>query len=358
MKKRLAPAQNTVIPTALVFFLCLLGLVFVFEASVAESLNTFGDQYYLLTQHVIGLSVGFVAFLIGRYVNPTVWIKLSPFLFFTGVLLLIAVLIPGLGLRLNGAQRWLSLGPITIQPVEFFKFALVTFFASWLSTHQRTAPFIFLAAIPSVLLMLQPDLGSLLLVLGIATSMFFIAGGSVKHLLGIGAIAIPMLILLIATSSYRLDRITTFLNPESDPLGASFHIRQITLALGRGGWLGQGLGNSRQKFSYIPEASTDSIFAIVGEEIGFLGALVIIGLYLAFFTSVYKMMVKAEQPAAIQLLGFGILSWLGLQVILNLGAVVGLVPLTGVPLPYFSYGRSAQIMMLLSTGIAIRTTQV
>ncbi|MFZ1721194.1 MAG: putative peptidoglycan glycosyltransferase FtsW [Microgenomates group bacterium] len=357
MRKKLAPAQSTVLPTILVVLLCLIGLVFVFEASVAESLLTFGDQYYLVRQHLIGLGVGAIAFLIGRYLNPTIWIKLSPIIFIIGVSLLMLVLIPGLGLRLNGAQRWLSLGPITLQPVEFFKFALVAFFASWLSNHQRTIPFIFLVAIPSVLLMLQPDLGSLLLVLGIAGSMFFIAGGSIKHLLIIGAVAIPAVVLLIATSPYRLERITTFLNPESDPLGASFHIRQITLALGRGGLVGQGLGNSRQRFSYIPEASTDSIFAIVGEEFGFIGSLLIICLYLAFFTSVYKMMVHANQPQAIQLLGFGILSWLGVQVILNLGAVVGLVPLTGVPLPYFSYGRSAQIMLLLGTGIAIRTTQ-
>lgn len=357
MKKNTAPSPLASRVTFLVFVLCIIGLVFVFEASIAESLSTFDDQYYLLRQHAIGLLIGAIAFLIGRKIDPNLWIRLSPLMYVGAILLLIAVLLPGIGLRLNGAQRWISLGPITLQPVEFAKFALVAFFANWLSAHQRTLPFVFLTAIPAVLLILQPDLGSLLLLAGISISIFFIAGGSMKHMAIAGAFALPLLILAIATSPYRMKRITTFLNPESDPLGASFHIRQITLALGRGGWFGQGLGNSQQRFAYIPEASTDSIIAIVGEEIGFIGLIVLFSLYVLLFYSMYTMIAQSKKSTSLQLLGYGILAWISLQTILNLGAVVGLVPLTGVPLPFFSYGRSAQIMALFATGIAIRATE-
>ena len=177
--------------------------------------------------------------------------------------------------------------------------------------------------------------------------------------MGVGALAIPTVLVEIVTSEYRMKRLTTFLNPQADPLGASFHIRQITLALGRGGWLGQGIGGSQQKYSYIPEASSDSIFAIIAEEIGFLGSLGIISLYIFFFYHAYKLITQQEKEPALQLLGFGIIFWIGLQLILNLSAIVGLVPLTGVPLPFISYGRSSLVMLLFATGVLLgigRTT--
>ena len=184
--------------------------------------------------------------------------------------------------------------------------------------------------------------------------MFFVAGGSMKYFAGIGIVGIPLVVIAIVMSPYRMQRLTTFLNPESDPLGAGFHMRQVTLALGRGGLWGQGIGNSNQKYSYIPEASTDSIFAIIAEEVGFVGAVAIIGtLFLVLHTG-YSLLKTTPLSAAEQLLGYGILFWIGFQIILNLSTVVALVPLTGTPLPFFSYGRSSQVMLLFASGILIR----
>ncbi len=342
----------------IVFFatclLTILGVVFVFEASTAESFATFGNQYHYLKQHLIGLAFGIVAFFVGLFIPSKIWIKTSPILYIAGIILLLLVFVPGIGLSLNGARRWISIAGIGLQPIEFFKFAMIVFYSNWLSSHQRLIPFLFLTAIPAILVILQPDLGSLLVVIAIASSMYFTAGGEIKKLLGLATVGIPFIILAIVASPYRMKRITTFINPESDPLGASFHIRQITLALGRGGLMGQGIGESQQKFSYIPEASTDSIFAIIAEEIGFLGSLGIIGIYCVFFFHAYKIVAESEQPKNIQLLGMGIILWFGLQLILNLSAVVGLVPLTGVPLPLISYGRSSLVMLLFAIGILLR----
>lgn len=342
----------------IVFFticlLTILGVVFVFEASTAESFTTFGNQYHYLKQHLIGLAFAIVAFLIGLFLPTNIWLKSSPILYFVGLLLLLLVFVPGIGLSLNGARRWISIAGIGLQPIEFFKFALIAFYSNWLSTHQRLMPFLFLTAIPAILVILQPDLGSLLVVIGIASSIYFTAGGEMKKLLSLAAIGIPFLIIAVVTSPYRMKRITTFINPESDPLGASFHIRQITLALGRGGLMGQGIGESQQKFSYIPEASTDSIFAIIAEEIGFLGSMSIIILYCLFIYHAYKIVAESEKAKNIQLFGMGIIFWFGLQLVLNLSAVVGLVPLTGVPLPLISYGRSSLVMLLFASGILVR----
>ncbi len=339
--------------TVLTFSLLIIGSIFVLEASVAESFTTFGDQYFLFKQHLVGVAVGLVAYLAGLLIPPKLWVRFGPFLYGIGILLLIAVFIPGIGRELNGASRWINVGGFGFQSVEFFKFGLITFYAQWMSQHQRLRVFLASLALPILLLILQPDLGSLLLVLSIACSVFFVAGGNLKHLAMIAAVGIPLVALAIFTSPYRRERVMTFINPESDPLGASFHIRQITLALGRGGWFGQGLGNSTQKFAYIPEASTDSIFAIIAEEVGFVGSTIIILALLGYMLLGYQI-IKDEKDIGVRLLGLGLITWLGVQMILNLCSVVGLVPLTGVPLPFFSYGRSAVIMVLLAAGILSR----
>lgn len=334
--------------------LTIIGVIFVFESSTAESFSTFGNQYHYLIQHLIGVGFASIAFLVGLLIPSKVWLKTSPLWYFFGLLLLVLIFVPGVGLSLNGAKRWISIAGFRFQSIEFFKFALIVFYSSWMSKHQRFGPFLFLTAIPAILIILQPDLGSLLLLLAIACSMFFNAGGNIKKLSGLALVGIPLIIIAILTSPYRMKRLTTFLDPESDPLGASFHIRQITLALGRGGLTGQGIGESQQKYSYIPEASSDSIFAIIAEEVGFLGSLFIIILYGLFFYHGYKIIATSEKPKEIKLLGMGIITWIGLQVILNLSAVVGLIPLTGMPLPFISFGRSSLVMILFATGILIR----
>lgn len=354
-KRRSLPSKLGISLLLVTLILSVIGAVFVFEASVNESLSTFGDRFYLIKQHGLGLLVGWSALVVGLIVPSKWWIKSGLILYIAGLILLGAVFIPGIGLNLNGASRWISIGGLTLQPVELFKFGLVAYLAAWLSKKQSLLPFLLILAIPTLLLLMQPDMGSLLLILSISIGMFFAAGGNVKNIGLIGLVGIPILVVAIISSPYRLERITTFINPESDPLGSSFHVRQITIALGRGGLIGQGLGNSSQKYAYIPEASTDSIFAIIGEEVGFVGVSIIISIFLAYAYLGYRLVQRSQQEEAVKLLGLGILIWVSVQVLLNLSAVAALVPLTGVPLPLISYGRSSLIMVLFATGVLLRT---
>ena len=338
---------------SLTIILTLLGILFVFDASVAEAFRTFNNQYHFLKQHLIWAILGIIIMFLASLIPLSWWKKLSKPIFISGLILLIMVFIPGIGRELNGAHRWIFLGNLRFQPIEPFKIALIIFFANWLSQHQRTLPFLFTTGLPALLILFQPDLGSLLIMGIIAFGMFFIAGGKIFHILGISGLAILFLLVVIFSSNYRTERLNTFLHPQSDPLGSGFHIRQITLALGRGGVAGQGIGNSRQKFSYIPEASTDSIFAIIAEEVGFIGSSILIILFGVYFFIASKI-ANAASDTFPMLLGWGIVIWIASQTLLNLAAVVALVPLTGIPLPFISYGGSSLIMILLANGILLR----
>lgn len=333
--------------------LCVMGILFVFESSVAEAFADFGNQFYYVKQQSISFCIGLMGLLVGIFIPTEFWKKISPLMYGLSIILLIMVFIPGLGFEVNGARRWVDIAGVNFQPVEVVKFAMIIFFANWMERHQKLPPFLFLTGLPVALLFLQPDMGSALIVISIAFGLYYLAGAPLKTFLATGATGVGLLLLLILTSPYRMRRLTSFLDPESDPLGASFHIRQIIIALGNGGILGQGIGNSRQKFSYIPEASTDSIFSIVAEEIGFIGCLFIISLFALFLKLVHQICKKPPAGSYDHLLAHGIMIWLGMQIVLNLSAVVALVPLTGVPLPFFSFGGTSLVMVLSVIGILI-----
>ncbi len=345
-------------PHKVLFFLtvilCAIGLLFVFEASVAEAFASFGNPFYFVKQQAMWLVIGIFGLIAGNFIPTSFWKKYSPILYGIAILSLIATFLPIIGRSVNGAHRWLYLPGFSFQPVEVVKFALVVFFAKWMSEHQKIAPFLFLTLLPAILLLLQPDMGSALIVLAIAFGMYFLAGAPLKTFGIIGACGAVLLLLIILISPYRLRRLTTFLNPESDPLGASFHIHQITIALGNGGILGEGIGKSRQKFSYIPEASTDSIFAIVAEEVGFVGSTILIFLFTIFIHSTYQITRRTTAGSYEHLFASGLFIWLAMQIILNLAAIVALVPLTGIPLPFFSYGGTSLLMVLFVVGILIQ----
>ncbi len=337
--------------------LSILGLFFVFEASIVKSISVYGHQYHFITRQLLWFVCGLVGFAIAYLLPLSVWQKIAPVFYFAALAALFLTLIPEIGLEVNAARRWINLGFTSFQPVEFFKLALVIYFASWLSQHQRTLPFIFLISVPAVVLLLQPDIGSLLVLLLISSGMFFVAGGELKKILPIVGVGLVLLTIAVLISPYRLRRIQTFLNPETDPLGASFQIRQITLALSSGGWFGVGLGNSRQNYAFIPELSSDSIFAIVAEELGFIGSSLIIICFGALFYCLYKIAILQKEQSFHQLLVVGILIWIAGQLILNLGSIVALVPLTGLPLPLFSYGGSSLVSVLIAAGFSFRLAQ-
>lgn len=338
----------------LTLLLSLLGLFFIFEASSAESYQLVGNQYHFLIQQTISLGLGLVGLAAALLVPIQFWRKTASMWFLVGLGLLILVLIPGVGIALNGAHRWFTIAGQIFQPVEFFKLALILFSATWMAKQPKPQTFLVITALFSLLVILQPDIGSLLVLLWIAFGLFFLAGGSILVLGGLGVAGIVLLLLVIITSPYRFQRLTTYLNPENDLLGTGFHVRQITLALGHGGWFGVGIGNSQQKYAYIPEASSDSIFAIVAEEIGFVGAGAVIAALVAYSFTLYRAAMSLSERSFEQLLVFGIFLWIGGQTLLNLAAVVVLVPLTGLPLPFFSYGGTSLLVTLFATGLVLR----
>jgi len=193
----------------------------------------------------------------------------------------------------------------------------------------------------------------LLILLWIVFGMFYLAGGNLRFLTIIGSLGLGLLVVAILLSPYRLQRLTTYLDPSKDPLGSSFHIRQITLALGHGGWFGVGIGNSQQKHAYIPEASSDSIFAIVAEEVGFIGGSIILLILFFYAYLIYRLALSFPDKSFAQMFVFGVFLWLGGQTLLNIAAVVALVPLTGLPLPFFSYGGTSLLMILTTIGILL-----
>jgi len=353
MSKRTLGIPPIFLFVGMTLLLVILGSLFIFDASGVESFNTFGSQYHFFQQHMIGVIVGLILMTITSYISLPWLLKMSPFVFAACVFLCLLVFVPGIGLQLNGARSWLSLGPIVFQPVEAMKLGVIVYFSYLLSFPNKFKQFAIMSGLVAVLIMLQPDLGSLSIVAAIILCVYFLSGGEIKKMLMAGAIITPLVLIAIFMSPYRLERVKTFMNPESDPLGSSFHYRQLILALGRGGIMGQGLGKSNQKYSYVPEASTDSIFAIIAEEIGFVGSLCILLLFAYFFYLATIVVLNANVTQLEKVVGMSIISWIGIQTMLNLGAVVGLIPLTGTPLPFFSYGRSSLVMLLCATGLII-----
>lgn len=343
---------------SIVGVISLLGLLFVFEASLSEALTTFDDQYHFVKLQGMWLTLGWISLVAASFIPTSLWKRTAPIWYVVGIVLLILVFIPGVGREFNGARRWITLGNITVlQPIEFVKFGVISFFAYWMSRGTDVVKLLAWSAAPLGLVLLQPDLGSTLLLFGIISGLYFVAGAELKIVVPTVLLGITVAAIAIVSSPYRLDRVRSYLNPELDPLGTSFHIRQITLALGRGGLIGQGIGNSQQKYQYIPETSSDSILAITAEELGFIGTFMILALYSLYTFLGYRVAAKLEPGSYEQLLGMGITIWISLQTLLNVAAIVALVPLTGMPLPFFSYGGSSLVMVLFATGVLIRLSK-
>lgn len=339
------------------FVLSSIGLFFVFEASTVESFKLFGHQYHFFRQQAGWLLLSWLLFWVVSRIDLKFLEKYALWLYVGGMLLLIATLIPGLGVKLNGARRWLVLPFGTLQTVEPIKLILLNFFAFLLSKKQSITSFLFFLFWPVLLVMLQPDFGSTMILVGISLIMYFLSGASWKHIALLCAGGFVAAFLVVLFSPYRRERLQTFLSPHENRQDESYHVHQITLALGGGSLFGRGIGNSLQKYSYVPEASSDSIFAIVAEEIGFVGAVCIIFLFTAYFGLATTMLAKRELSVYEQLLCYGILAWIAVQFVFNLAAVVVLLPLSGMPLPFFSQGGSALLMSFMASAVLLSVTK-
>ncbi len=333
------------------------GLLMIYSASVAEALSTFGDKFYFVKQQFKWASLGLLGLLFfSRFPLPNLK-KIAPWLFGFNLFLLFLVLIPGIGVKVQGARRWLSLPLFTLQPSELMKLTEIIYLSLFLTVKKvNFGQFLLLIGLIAGLVLLQPDVGSTLVLLASAVAVYFLADYPFKDILLLSGVGVLALSFLIITSPYRASRLKTFLNPMHDPLGSSYHIRQILIAFGNGGIFGVGLGQSRQKYNYLPESTTDSIFAVLGEELGFLGGSLLIFAFLYFLYLGFQISARTQDRFA-QVLAGGITSWFALQVVLNLSSMVALTPLTGIPLPLVSYGGSALITMLSGIGILINISR-
>lgn len=346
--------------------LLVFGLLMLFSASSPESYTIFKSPYFLIKRQILlGVLPGLILFYIFSRLDFNLWQKAAKPFFIFGLLLLVLVLIPGFSGDFGTARSWFSIFGFSFQPSELMKLALVVFLSAWLSQLQKEdfddwqkslLPFLVVLGIIGLLLMKQPDLGTFLVMFIISLAIYFVAGAKLIHLVGIFSASVVGFVSLIFMSSYRAHRILAFLNPNEDVLGIGYHINQALLAVGSGGFWGLGWGHSRQKFQYLPEVSADSIFAIIGEELGFLISVIFLGLLLFIFLRGIKIAEAAPNKFG-RLFVVGVMAWFVGQSFLNIGAMVGLLPLTGLPLPLVSHGGSAMLIILAALGVMVNISQ-
>lgn len=349
---------------AVTSILVLVGIFMIASASPVIGETRFGEVYFFLKNQLVGVGIGAVTFLAGWRIKYTFWKKTAPLILIASLFLMALVFIPGIGLELKGAARWIELGPITVQPSEITKLAFIIYIAAWLEAKQKEVkkfstgflPFLVLLGTVSLFFVLQPDIGTLG-VLAITAVLLFFAGGGKLAQIGIlcliGTVGLWMIVLL---QPYRLDRITVFLRPTEDIQGIGYQLNQSLIAIGSGGFWGKGFGMSQQKFYYLPEPTGDSIFAVFGEEFGFMGNIVLIMLFLAFSWCGIRIANRVSDSFG-SYLAMGITLLIVIQALINMAAISGLVPLTGLPLSFISYGSSALIMNLAAVGILMNISK-
>ena len=343
----------------LTLFFGLFGILMIYEASNISAFKDLADKYHSVKDQAIWFSIGLIALIITSHISYKRLNKIPVLVLIFTIIALIGVFIPGIGIKSYGAHRWIGLGGLNFQPSELAKLSLIIYLSCWLSSSKekgRFIAFLFLLSLTVGLIILQPDLGTAIIITNIFISMYFLSGAKFWHFLLILPLSLIMIALLAILSPYRFTRIVTFFNPNIDPLGASYHIQQILISLGSGGFWGLGLGSSIQKYQFLPEATTDSIFAIIGEEFGFIGAVAIIILFIIF---IYRLILVAKNAPDKQsyLLSGGICTLFASQTVINLGSMVTLFPLTGVPLTFLSYGGSNLIIAFIAIGIILNISR-
>ncbi len=366
------PPDYTLVGVTLV--LLVFGLVMLSSASLVQSLeNKHPPYYYVIHQLVYGVGIGLPLCWVLSILDYHLWKRYALPIMILSVVSVLLVLVPGIGTELNmGARRWLNIGGIIVQPSEFIKLAFLIYLAAWLDPRQKHLTDMKTSLLPFLMMLgflviviagAQSDLGTTVIVSVIAITAYFIAGAPWKHLLVIASLCIVMFggmvgiaLLGVDKFKYRVDRITIFLNPQSDTVDAGFHINQSLLAIGSGGLLGVGLGQSRQKWNYLPEAASDSIFAIIAEEMGFIISVGLILLYGLFMMHGFAIARDASDMFG-KILASGVTTWVAFQAAINIMAMLSLLPLTGIPLPFISYGSTSLITLLGATGILINISR-
>ena len=348
----------------IILALLAIGVVMVFSSSYVWAEYKYGDHLFFAKRQLLFAGVGVVAMFFVMNIPYHTWEAHAKTILIICFVLLVLVLVPGVGLVRGGARSWIGVGAFSIQPSEFMKLGLIAFLAKFLSARQKYMSSFkkgFLPAISLVFLafgfiMLQPDLGTGVVLVGTCMLMVFVSGARISHFMGLGGIGLAGFVFLIASAPYRISRITAFLNPWEDPQGDGFQIIQSLYAIGPGGLMGTGLGKSLQKYFYLPEPQTDFIFAILGEELGFIGGSLVILLFILLLWRGIKIALEAPDGFG-RLLALGVVFMITIQVMINISVVIGLIPVTGITLPFLSYGGSSLTLTLMSAGLILNVSK-
>jgi cell division protein FtsW len=360
----LAKARST--PDFLIIFSTLailsIGVLMVYSASAIISFHKFQDYFYFTKRQLLFAGLGIVAMFIVMNLDYWIWRKWAKF----GLIICfgLLVLVMFIGLERNGSKSWLGFGAFSIQPSEFMKIAMIIFLAKFLSEHQKKIVLFTKGLLPPLalvffafgLIMLQPDLGTGTVLVGTSIVMIYISGARILHLAGLAMLGVVGFAGLVLAAPYRMARITAFLDPWQDPLGAGYQVIQSLYAIGPGGLMGLGLGMSRQKFYYLPEPQTDFIFAILSEELGFIGGATVLLLFAILLWRGMRVAITAPDLYG-SLLAAGIVGMIAIQVVINIGVVTGMFPVTGITLPLLSYGGSSLTLMLVAIGILLNISR-
>ncbi len=347
-----------------VIILSLFGLIMIYSASYIWAEYKFNDPYKFIKTQSIFLIISYILLIIILKIPYKEYYKKSNYLFFICLILLVLVLIPGIGSIRNGSRSWFGIGGFGIQPSEFTKLAMIIFTSKYLTNNEKNIknikkgllPILGILIVIFALIMLQPDFGTGIIIVITIIALLFISGVKFSFFLKLGLLGLIGIIVLVIVAPYRMKRIISFLNPWSDPLGSGFQIIQSLYAIGPGGLLGMGIGNSIQKHFYLPEPQTDFIFAIISEEFGFMGILIISVLFLTIIYRGFHIAINCNNKFG-KYLAFGITFYIAFQTILNLMVVVGLIPVTGVTLPFLSYGGSSLLITMISISILLNISK-
>ena len=341
-----------------------IGMVLVSSASITLADRHYGEPLYFLYRHLMFTALGAGLGLAAASLPLQRWQTLAPVLLLAAGVLLVAVLIPGLGHVVNGSRRWIGFGGLNFQPSELMKLCMVIFMAAYLARHSdavRTSlqgfgkPLLLLLVVAG-LLMLEPDFGATAVLAATVLGLLFLAGMRLWPFALLAGVIGTGLVTLALTAPYRLERLSSFMNPWADPFNSGFQLTQALIAFGRGGWFGVGLGGSVQKLNYLPEAHTDFVFAVLAEELGLAGSVLVIGLFALVIVRAWMIAARAERSgnAFAAYLAYGVALWMGLQAIVNIGVNMGVLPTKGLTLPLLSYGGSSQVITLIACALLLR----
>lgn len=337
-----------------------IGVTMVLSTSYLYSQERFTDGTYFFRKQLIAMGAGLVALIVCSLVPSGIYRRLAYPLLGVTFVILIMVLIPGIGVARGGARRWVMLPGFAFQPAELAKLAIVVYLAHSMAKKDETIQTFALGVVPHLivsgaflgLLLLEPDFGTALILVVLLYLMLFIGGAQVRHLLATGLMALPLLLYVMLKAEYRLRRLMTFMDPWRDASNSGFQVIQSLIAFGSGQMWGRGLGESRQKLFYLPEAHTDFVFSVIGEELGLIGAWVVLALFGVIILRGLRLTARIEEPFD-QYLAFGLTALLSLQALIHMGVVMGLMPTKGLVLPFISYGGSAMVINLMEAGILL-----